>query len=168
MVTYKDIPNHPGYRVGDDGSVWSRHKGRWGVGSSWRRLRPGTNNKYGRQIASLGRSSGSLYVHHLVLLAFVGPCPEGMECLHANGNAGDNRLANLSWGLPKANDADMRIHGKKKGERHHNATITDAVVRVIRRRVLTGESHQAIADSLGVQRRNVGRIADRTRWSHVV
>ena len=31
-------------------------------------------------------------VHRLVLEAFVGPCPEGMETRHLNGKRSDNRL----------------------------------------------------------------------------
>ena len=44
-VAYRIIPGHPGYRVGDDGSVWSRktpgciRRGeRWGIGKRWRRM----------------------------------------------------------------------------------------------------------------------------------
>lgn len=156
-----------GYRVGNDGTVWTCHNGKWGIGSDWRQLKPGVNNKYGRQIVSLGRGSGSRYVHHLVLLSFVCPRPYGMECLHNNGNAGDNRLSNLRWGTRAENDSDVRLHGKKKGERHHNAKLSDQIVREIRRRGATGETQQSIADSLGIQRRNVGRILDGTRWGHV-
>lgn len=42
-------------------------------------------------------------VHRLVLTAFVGPCPDGMECLHGEGGALDNRLTNLRWGTKSEN-----------------------------------------------------------------
>lgn len=50
-------------------------------------------------------------VHSLVLEAFVGPKPEGMQCRHLNGNKQDNRLENLAWGTAKENAADSVAHG---------------------------------------------------------
>jgi HNH endonuclease/NUMOD4 motif len=50
-------------------------------------------------------------VHRLVLDAFVGPCPEGMESLHANDIASDNRLSNLRWGTRSDNAADTVSNG---------------------------------------------------------
>ena len=50
-------------------------------------------------------------VHRLVLEAFVGPCPDGMECCHANGDPADNRLANLRWDTPASNTQDRIRHG---------------------------------------------------------
>ena len=115
----------------------------------------------------LGRGRAA-YLHQLVLEAFIGPCPEGTECLHTNGDASDNRLSNLRWGSRHENMADFRAHGKKKGVRHHRAKLNDALVREIRRRPEQGETHQRIADSLTVQREAVGKIVRRERWSHVV
>jgi hypothetical protein len=51
------------------------------------------------------------FVHTLVLTAFVGPCPQGMECRHLDGNPANNRLGNLKWGTPEENWADRRRHG---------------------------------------------------------
>lgn len=45
-------------------------------------------------------------VHKLVLLAFVGPCPEGLQVRHLNGIPDDNRLENLTYGTPAENMAD--------------------------------------------------------------
>lgn len=50
-------------------------------------------------------------VHHLVLEAFVGPRPAGMETRHLNGVRADNRLENLAWGTPTENAADKIRHG---------------------------------------------------------
>ena len=51
-------------------------------------------------------------VHRLVLMAFVGPCPEGMEGCHNNGVNTDNRLENLRWDTPKENSEDIKRHGR--------------------------------------------------------
>lgn len=49
-------------------------------------------------------------VHSLVLEAFVGPRPHGMEILHGNGVCTDARLANLRYGTSAENKADTVRH----------------------------------------------------------
>lgn len=57
-----------------------------------------------------GRPSG-FGIHRLVLEAFVGPAPEGMQGCHNDGNPGNNSLANLRWDTPSANQLDSVAHG---------------------------------------------------------
>lgn len=59
------------------------------------------------------------FVHRLVLEAFVGPCPEGMEALHGEGGSEDNRLVNLKWDTRAENNRDLVRQG-----RHHYAKRT--------------------------------------------
>ncbi len=42
-------------------------------------------------------------VHGLVMLAFVGPCPEGLEVLHKNHQPADNKRTNLKYGTRSEN-----------------------------------------------------------------
>ena len=49
-------------------------------------------------------------IHRLVMLAFVGPCPEGMEVCHNNGIPDDNRLENLRYGTRSENIYDAVKH----------------------------------------------------------
>lgn len=58
-------------------------------------------------------------VHSLVLEAFVGPCPDGMECCHRNDIRTDNRLSNLRWGSSSDNELD-----KVRNGHHHQARKT--------------------------------------------
>jgi hypothetical protein len=111
-VRYLPVEGDPGYRVGDDGSFWSRIRHRRGDQvwyGDWKRLEP-TPQYWGHIAVRVGRI-GYRFVHRLVLEAFVGPCPEGMECRHLDGDPANNRLENLRWGTHRENAADQVRHG---------------------------------------------------------
>lgn len=59
------------------------------------------------------------YGHALVLAAFVGPRPDGLNGLHRNGNPADNRLDNLYYGTQGDNGNDAVRHGT-----HYQASKT--------------------------------------------
>lgn len=50
-------------------------------------------------------------VHRLVMLAFVGPCPDGMEVLHRDGGKTNPALTNLHYGTKSENAYDTVRHG---------------------------------------------------------
>lgn len=57
-----------------------------------------------------------------MLTAFVGPCPDGMEGCHNDGDPHNNRLDNLRWDTRANNARDAIRHGthpwlKKNGGR---------------------------------------------------
>jgi len=127
MVAYKILENYPAYRVGDDGSIWSRRKrimlpsGRGSktvIGKTWhpKKISKQKGKTEGRSYLyvrlSHDKKSRIFRVHRLVLEAFVGPCPEGMECRHLDGDPSNNRLENLRWGTPAENTEDKRKHGR--------------------------------------------------------
>jgi len=69
--------------------------------------------KMGRHRVDLranGKRSNRL-VHRLVLEAFVGPCPPGMECCHFDDNPSNNCLDNLRWGTRMENFDDRARNG---------------------------------------------------------
>lgn len=81
-----------------------------GIPCKGRILRPGPQRK-GYLTVALCDAAGrprSARVHQLVLAAFVGPCPVGMDVLHRNDIPGDNRLANLYYGTPSQNAQEAR------------------------------------------------------------
>ena len=53
-------------------------------------------------------------IHRIVLAAFVGPCPEGKEVCHIDGDPTNNSLRNLRYGTRKENVADAIKHGTFK------------------------------------------------------
>ena len=56
-------------------------------------------------------------IHRLVLEAFVGPAPDGMEACHWDDNPGNNHLSNLRWATRSDNMHDLVRNGK-----HPNAS----------------------------------------------
>lgn len=69
--------------------------------------------KVGYKVVNFSKNnkSNTFYLHRLLLDAFIGPCPDGCEALHANGDRLDNRLENLRWGTRAENVADALRHG---------------------------------------------------------
>lgn len=138
-VEYRPVPGFPGYLVGNDGSVWSCWKpcnvgGRLNGATltdrvqkrlveSIRKRRPHSPHAVAYRTVSGRSEAGRIvqrYVHRLVLEAFVGPCPSGMQCRHLDGNPGNNRLDNLEWSTPRVNNDDKLTHGTMI----HAGTIT--------------------------------------------
>lgn len=107
-------------------------------------------------------------VASLVLIAWVGPRPPGMECRHLNGDRTDSRLENLSWGTKAENEEDRRRHGKtRRGELHGFAKLSEAQVAEIKRRLIRGDRQVDIARDFGVIQAHVSRIKRGIVWNHV-
>jgi HNH endonuclease/NUMOD4 motif len=51
------------------------------------------------------------YIHRLVLEEFVGPCPDGMEACHNDGDRSNNTPDNLRWDTRLGNCQDIIAHG---------------------------------------------------------
>lgn len=108
MRNIQPIVGFPLYEISSDGAV-----GRVGRGL----LRPWTH-KSGHLYVGLRRNGKThkRQVHRLVLETFVGPCPDGMECCHSNGDPSDNRVENLRWDTRSSNVRDIRKHGMSIGQ----------------------------------------------------
>jgi hypothetical protein len=104
----------------------------------------------------------------LILEAFVGPCPDGLRCLHADGNSTNNTLANLRWGTAAENSADSVRHGtSNRGERHPLAKLTEWDVREIRRKRAEGATTVSIAGEYGVTACTITDVCNRKTWWYV-
>lgn len=180
-VAYKEIPDFPGYRVGDDGTVWScwrrirRGKGagrgaRWGMGEEWRQLAPGVDQDgYLIVVLSCNQKKRVRKVHQLVLELFVGPRPAGHEACHFPDRSRANcRLGNLRWGTRKQNSQDRLMHKTDaRGEKNSKAVLTAAKVRAIRRRHAKGESGVSLARAFKVTPYTISDIVRRKTWKHI-
>lgn len=134
-------------------------------------LRP-NGGKFGHLQVQLWKDgeSKTMSVHQLVLEAFVGPCPTGMEVRHfPDRNPANNHLDNLRYGTPKDNAADRVIHGTaSQGERHYKAKLTEHNIQHIRQ--LCAEKKQTlteIASLFGVSADTISNIRSRKTWRHV-
>ena len=78
-------------------------------------------HRTGHKVINLcrGGSKKKYRVHRLVLEAFVGPCPPGLQGCHYNDVPADNRLVNLRWDTLSANRRDSVRNGT-----HNEATKT--------------------------------------------
>lgn len=60
------------------------------------------------------------FIHQLVMLAFKGPCPDGMEVAHNDGNCYNNNFVNLRYCSHSDNEMDKVKHGTMNyGRQHH-------------------------------------------------
>ena len=121
------------------------------------------------ELSQPGHRALHVYVHRLVMLAFVGPCPEGLEVCHNNGKRTDNRLNNLRYDTRSSNALDRHAHGTfnpRRGEDAHNSKLTEEAVRWIRASI-GSLSYREMARRLGVTHRTVIETAQRKRWAHV-
>lgn len=135
---YRLIDGFPAYRVGRDGSIWTRwRRGRKKpeLGWTWREMRPIINKQRGGYRNVILYDGSGLEKHErvcrLVCAAFHGKCPAGLECRHKDGNPINDIASNLSWATHLENMGDCKIHGTMRGgtargERNGNAKLTDA------------------------------------------
>jgi hypothetical protein len=120
--------------------------------------------------------SGKEYVrlvHRLVAEAFIGECPDGMECCHEDGDSTFNHVSNLRWDTPTGNQQD-RIkhgtsnHGKLSGEAHPMVKIkTDDVLFIRRQFPKTHKGRERLAERFGVSEATIRDILKRRSWQHI-
>ena len=182
MIHYRtlDFLGFLGYRIGTDGSFWSRlrrvyGKGRRGnfrtvLGDTWRLLRPVVSTT-GRRVVTLYCSDRRVVrsVSRLVLLAFIGPCPRGMECCHNNGVSQDDRLENLRWDTHSANLMDRVEHGTcPHGVSAPSAKLDETKVRDLRRQFASGDyTKKELGRIYNISDTAVGYIVRRKTWKYL-
>jgi HNH endonuclease len=177
---WRDIPGFTGYRAGDNGTIWSCRT-RKGLGrgkgtaaylrNRWRRLESKPHVRSNHHTVTLFKNGKRHYrfVHRLVLEAFVGPCPTGMEACHfPDRNPNNNCVENIRWDTRKNNSADSKIHGTRpQGEKNGSAKLTEWQVREIKKMLQDGIPQRTIAREFGITQTAVGYIHRGRLWNHV-
>ena len=181
---WKPVPDFPGYEVSDLGHIRSywhitcvraqqtgKIRGTIYVlaATPSKVLRP-SRKKYPQVTLTRHGCHFSRLVHRLVLEAFVGPCPVGMEARHLDGDPTQCRLSNLSWGTHSENMLDRTKHGTNwdnRGENCPTAKLTWGQVVEIRRAYRSGTTQIALAKRYGVDQSLVSRIVNGHYWKHL-
>ena len=90
--TFKDIPGYTGYQISDLGRVRStKYK-------KPRILKTATSTAGYPTVRLYENNVGrTWFVHRLVMLAFIGECPDGMCVLHLDGSRTNTELSNLKY-----------------------------------------------------------------------
>lgn len=121
-----DIPYYEGkYQVSDQGRVRSLDRTVMCSPKSsktFRRLvkgrilKPGNRSGYGHKgvVLCVNGREHTKQVHELVMLAFEGERPEGMNVLHNDGDPTNNLLTNLRYGTQSDNMLDVSKHGLRR------------------------------------------------------
>ena len=105
-------------------------------------------------------------VHRLVAFAFLGhPPTERYVVAHGDGNASNNRLANLRWATRSENSFDQVLHGTNVGKYHgRKSALSDEQVTAI---LLDKRSHEEVAKDFNLSPNTVGQIRRRETHKHV-
>lgn len=163
----RPIERAPGYRVCDGGTVWSS-LGSHGV-VPWHIKKPREKKGDGRLQIELrvNHKPWVPYVHILVLEAFLGPRPDGLEGCHNDGNCLNNFVSNLRWDTHESNIADAKKHGTFRGEKNPRSKLFEADIPLIFCLSSQGWSQPQIGKVFSVCHVVVGKILRRELWSHV-
>jgi hypothetical protein len=164
---WRDIPGYEElYQVSDRGRA--RRLGRYGMVYNY--LKATTRSGY-QHVALRANGKAKIWsLHRLVMLAFVGVCPEGMEVNHKDGNRANNYLGNLEYctHLQNMQHATNVLRKQIPGNYSGGAKLTAEIVREIRRLVANGEvSQRQLAMLHEVEESTISRIINRETWSDV-
>ncbi len=117
MEIWKDIPEYESYyQVSTEGKVRSLDRkikiGRWGCMNLKGRILKKDILHRGHFRVTLAKNGTHkrYFVHVLVLLTFVGPCPSGFEACHNDGDPSNNNLNNVRWDSHSNNMFDAVSH----------------------------------------------------------
>jgi hypothetical protein len=167
VINYENI-----YEISDDGVVYSKER-YVGHSSGLPRL---VKRKEVSQAIENGRRRVTLFkngerkrffVHRLVMQAFVGECPDGMEVCHNDGNPSNNKVKNLRYDTRVNNAADSARHGTRlNGSKNHNTKLSAESVLQIRKLQGT-QTQENLASVFGVSQGAISRVILGKTWRHV-
>ena len=116
---WREVPGYPQYEVSNLGRVRSWTRKMKGKLMKLRLTRKGYPYvMFGTKVFT---------VHKLVLVAFVGPRPEGLMCLHADDDKTNACLTNLSWGTRSDNNKQAWRVGANTGRRQLSVADVELV-----------------------------------------
>lgn len=169
MEEWKAIPGYEGfYSVSSLGRVRAEERQVSGKCGSIRTLPQkimNLSNTDGYVQVSLHKEKSriSRKVHVLVMLAFSGPRPSGMDVAHNNGVRNDNRFENLRYDTRLGNCADKKSHGTQpRGRQISHSRLNEDQVIAIR---ADGRKFREIGREYGVHHKSISSIKNGKNWS---
>lgn len=99
-------------------------------------------------------------VHTLVMAAFVGPRPPGMDICHGDSDPTNNHVSNLRYDTRRGNIEDTMATGRiSRGTARHNNVLTPEQVREIRAKYVPRVyTLRMLAEEYGVSMTNIHAI----------
>lgn len=173
----KPIENFPDYFISDTGIVFSKAKRankpkptKMNLLSTW------ICNTYPSVHIRKNKKGYKRFIHRLILEAFVGKCPAGLQCRHLDGNPVNNNLENLKWGTRSENQMDRVRHGRhNRGKRHGMSKLCAKDVLKIRkfatsynkktRKCDKGGNYKEIAEAFNVSKSTIVHIVRGSTWT---
>jgi hypothetical protein len=134
--------------------LWTGAKNSWGYGQM--------SAMHGERIAS-----------RVSWVLANGPIPDGQEVCHSCDNPPCVRPDHLFLGTTLENAQDRSRKNRtdrvteQRGEQHHKARLTNAIVVIIRQQARDGLTHEQIAALHGVSKSTVQGVVSRRNWAHV-
>ena len=137
VEVWKDIPGLEGYyQASTHGNIRSLDRyvlhSSGGLAKLRGKILKSTNaGGYGYRVVALSVDGVQKrhFVHRLILLTFIGACPNKMEACHNDGVHWKNNINNLRWDTPKNNQGDRVKHGtSNRGEACGNNKLTEEKV----------------------------------------
>lgn len=162
---WKNIPRYEGlYQVSNLGRIKSFHY------HKEKEILNLTKCKKYLQIKLSKNSITKIYkVHRLVLEAFVGPCPEGMQCRHLDNNPINNNINNIEWSTHKINMQD-RIKYKTTNTfiYENGCKLNKTKARLIKNLLNSGKlTQKEIANQFNISQQTVSGIKNKKRWINI-
>lgn len=179
---WRPVPGFPGYErnaIGQHRSLACAG----GLRKTPRLCKPQKRRGYWTLSLRRGRSVCTVKVARAVLEYNVGPCPEGLEACHDNGDRSDDSLGNLYWGTHAQNMADRERHGTTargprcgpvkdadkypRGQDSYNARLATVDVRAALQLMHAGFPPSTLSPALGVTLQRVSQIWRGKAWRHL-
>jgi hypothetical protein len=170
---WKPVPYFTGYEVSNYGQVRSYKKpGGRGILIQEPRLIKSFKDKLGRSKIMLWKN-GKVYrfwIPRLMMLSFIGPCPENNVTCHEDNNYSNNYLKNFRYDTQQGNLNDRKKFGTMPiGERHGRSKLTDIKVNIIRSLYRSpGNSQRKLAKQFNVSQFTINAIVNNKSWTHLL
>lgn len=159
MQEWRPVEGFDAYAVSSTGLVARLSRGRGTfpgrtVGSSG-----GSDGRYRRVSLWRGGVQYDRYIHRLVAVAFLGPCPDDHEVNHKDGNPGNNTVENLEYVTSRENkEHAVRLRLVPAGLMHWNGRFKPEDIHAMKTLAANGFSQHYIAQLFRCSQPYVGKV----------